>query len=122
MNPLLAQPSDADGPVFSAAWEAQAFALVVVLHERGLFTWQDWTSLLAEEIRNGQSAGDLEPGSLYYHHWLNALERIVALKNIASLSVMKDLAHAWQEAALHTPHGKPVAPPLYRDQVPAIPF
>jgi hypothetical protein len=30
------------GPVFSAPWEAQAFAMVLALHERGLFTWPEW--------------------------------------------------------------------------------
>ena len=31
-------PRNRDGPVFRAPWEAQAFALAVALHERGLFT------------------------------------------------------------------------------------
>ena len=35
-------PHDADGPVFREPWEAQAFALAVALHERGLFSWQEW--------------------------------------------------------------------------------
>ena len=32
-------PRDADGPVFREPWEAQAFAMTLALHERGLFTW-----------------------------------------------------------------------------------
>jgi hypothetical protein len=32
-------PRDADGPVFREPWEAQAFAMAVALHARGLFTW-----------------------------------------------------------------------------------
>ena len=35
-------PRDADGPVFREPWEAQAFAMAVSLHERGLFTWPEW--------------------------------------------------------------------------------
>ena len=31
-------PRDAEGPVFRAPWEAQAFAMAVTLAERGLFT------------------------------------------------------------------------------------
>ena len=115
MNALLDQPSDAEGPVFREAWEAQAFALVILLHKRGLFTWKEWTSLLSEEIWNAQASGDPERGSTYYHHWLKALERIVALKGIASLDAIKDLTLAWEEAAHHTPHGKPIAPPSYHD-------
>ena len=34
-------PRDADGPVFRAPWEAQAFALTVRLHEAGVFTWSE---------------------------------------------------------------------------------
>ena len=30
---------DQEGPVFRAPWEAQAFAMAVKLHERGIFTW-----------------------------------------------------------------------------------
>ncbi len=113
MSALLGQPSDKDGPVFREAWEAQAFALVILLHRRGLFTWQEWTSLLSEEIKNNEVLG-----STYYQSWLLALERIVVLKGIATLGVIKDLAHDWEEAAHHTPHGKPIVAPAYRDVTP----
>ena len=32
---------DDGGPVFKAPWEAQAFAMALALHERGLFTWKE---------------------------------------------------------------------------------
>ena len=38
-------PCDAEGPVFREPWEAQAFAMVVALHERGLFGWGEWAAL-----------------------------------------------------------------------------
>lgn len=34
-------PRDEEGPVFRAPWEAQAFAMAVKLHERGIFTWPE---------------------------------------------------------------------------------
>jgi len=34
-------PCDAEGPVFGAPWEAQAFAMTMALHARGLFTWPE---------------------------------------------------------------------------------
>jgi len=43
-------PRDDDGPVFREPWEAQAFAMALALHERGLFTWKEWAATLAEEI------------------------------------------------------------------------
>ena len=38
---------EADEPVFREPWEAHAFALVIQLHERGLFSWQEWADELA---------------------------------------------------------------------------
>src|SRR5262245_6450483 len=44
-------PRDAEGPVFREPWEAQAFAMALALHERGLFTWPEWAATLADEIK-----------------------------------------------------------------------
>src|SRR6201985_469313 len=71
-------PCDAEGPVFREPWEAQAFAMALALHERGVFTWPQWAATLADEIKRAQAAGDPDTGEAYYHHWLNALERLVA--------------------------------------------
>ena len=35
LTKLPAIPRDDDGPTFRAPWEAQAFAMAVMLHERG---------------------------------------------------------------------------------------
>ena len=50
LDALPAIPRDREGPVFAEPWEAQAFALAVRLHERGCFTWREWTDALAAEI------------------------------------------------------------------------
>src|ERR1035437_3302709 len=68
-------PRDADGPVFREPWEAQAFAMTLALHERGLFTWGEWAAALAAEIKRAQGAGDPDTGETYYSHWLAALEQ-----------------------------------------------
>ena len=75
-------PRDDDGPVFREPWEAQAFAMALVLHERGLFTWSEWAATLAGEIARAQAGGDPDTGETYYRHWLNALERLVAEKGV----------------------------------------
>lgn len=106
--PLPGQPRDNDGPVFNAAWEAQAFALALTLHERGVFTWTEWAAALADEIKRAQMAGDPDLGDTYYQHWLNALERLVVEKGAATAAALHDTAHAWDEAARATPHGKPI--------------
>ena len=100
--------------VFDEAWEAQAFAMVIALHERGFFGWPEWTATLSEEIRAAQAAGDLDLGTTYYHHWLRALERIVVKKGLATTASLTDASRAWQAAARATPHGQPIV--LERDQ------
>ena len=101
-------PRDAEGPVFREPWEAQAFAMTLALHERGLFSWPEWAATLGEEIKRAQAAGDPDTGETYYRHWLNALERIVAAKGLADATMLARYRHAWHHAADRTPHGTPI--------------
>jgi nitrile hydratase accessory protein len=101
-------PRDDDGPVFREPWEAQAFAMALALHERGLFTWTEWATTIAEEIKRAQAAGDPDTGETYYRHWLNALERLVAEKGVTDGQTLARYRDAWDHAADRTPHGKPI--------------
>ena len=101
-------PRDDEGPVFRAPWEAQAFAMAVVLHERGHFTWKEWAARLAEEIA---AAGETDDGTRYYRHWLTALEKFVADKRIVLADELHARYDAWEEAARNTPHGQPIVLP-----------
>ena len=101
-------PRDADGPVFKEPWEAQAFAMTLALHERGLFTWVEWAEALAAEIATAQAAGDPDTGDTYYRHWLAALEGLVARKGASSGDELARYRHAWDHAADRTPHGQPI--------------
>ena len=101
-------PRDSDGPVFREPWEAQAFAMALALHERGLFTWPEWAAMLSAEIKRAQQAGDPDTGETYYHHWLNALERMVAEKGITDAETLRRYHDAWDHAADRTPHGAPI--------------
>jgi nitrile hydratase accessory protein len=98
-------PRDAEGPVFREPWEAQAFAMALALHARGLFSWPEWAATLADEIKRAQAAGDPDTGETYYRHWLNALERIVAEKGVATGDTLRRYRDAWDHAAERTPHG-----------------
>ncbi|MCC6194533.1 MAG: nitrile hydratase accessory protein [Burkholderiales bacterium] len=119
-----------DNPVFGAPWQAQAFALTLALHERGVFSWSEWTQALSAEIaaHAGHDDGDVFPpkrrcappppegasalgrpgGADYYEHWLAALERLAAAKGLVSEPELTQRMHAWQSAARRTPHGKPI--------------
>ena len=91
-------PRDADGPVFREPWEALAFAMVLALYDRGLFTWPEWAATLADEIKRAQAAGDPDTGETYYRHWLNALERIVAEKGLTDAQTLARYRKAWDRA------------------------
>jgi nitrile hydratase accessory protein len=88
-------------PVFTEPWEAQAFALVVALHDRGAFSWPEWSSALAAEIAR-------DPETDYYHQWLAALEGLLASKGVTDAATLARYRDAWERAAERTPHGTPI--------------
>lgn len=101
-------PQDANGPVFREPWEAQAFAMALALHARGVFTWSEWAAALANEIKCAQTAGDPDSGETYYRHWLATLENLVSAKGVASSDIQHRYRDAWDHAADRTPHGSPI--------------
>lgn len=101
-------PRDDDGPVFREPWEAHAFAMALTLHDRGVFTWTEWASALAAEIKRAQANGDPDTGETYYRHWLATLENLVAEKGVATSDTLHRYRNAWDHAADRTPHGAPI--------------
>lgn len=92
-----------EGP-FTAPWEAQVFALVVSLQDRGLFTWAEWADALGRMIRPdgaGEQVAD-------YGHWLATLEHLLAERGVADPRSLDSRTAAWQRAARATPHGQPI--------------
>jgi nitrile hydratase accessory protein len=107
-TPVIPSPTPPDNPVFAEPWEAQAFAITLALHRRGLFTWPEWAEALAQEIQRAQARGDPDLGDSYYRHWLCALEALVGRKGVASAQELQRHALAWDHAADRTPHGQPI--------------
>lgn len=99
---------DAGAPVFAEPWQAQAFAMVLKLHQQGFFTWPEWADTLSAEIKKAQGAGDLDRGDTYYRHWLAALESLVISKNLTDDGELASRRAAWQRAAHATPHGQAI--------------
>ncbi len=105
-NSLPDLVTDADGePVFDAPWQAQAFAMALALHERGVFTWSEWVELLGSEIATGDHG---EGNDGYYFAWLSALEAMVEMKGLACAREISARHTAWAKAAENTPHGTPI--------------
>ncbi len=111
LRALPALPRDDAGPVFRAPWEAQAFAMTVSLHARGVFTWREWADALAAELAAAAARGEPDDGSRYYEHWLAALEKLVARKKLILGQELERRVDEWDAAARSTPHGKPIELP-----------
>ncbi|MEJ6392997.1 nitrile hydratase accessory protein [Gymnodinialimonas sp. 2305UL16-5] len=90
-----------DAPVFEEPWQAQAFAMVVDLHAKGAFTWTEWAEALSAQVHSGIDRD-------YYHHWLAALEQIVAAKGLTASQDLDQRRQEWLDAAARTPHGDPI--------------
>lgn len=102
----LPEPSELE-PVFAEPWQAQAFALVLQLHTRRVFTWEQWTRALAAEI----AKHDAPDGSRYYECWLAALERLLQDLRLVDRDALRARTEAWAEAYRRTPRGAPVIAP-----------
>ena len=101
-------PRDAEGPVFAEPWQAQAFALVVALQNRGVFSADEWAQALGAEIREALAAGGCSDGSHHYERWCEALDHLLIAKGLTSHEGVDARSAAWERAAEATPHGKPI--------------
>lgn len=104
-------------PSFTAPWEARALALSIALREAGLIRETDWSAALGAAIRKAQASGDPDTGETYYRHVLDALERIVADKDLADPADLAKRCDALSEAAGdgHHHHAE-VSRPLDEDE------
>ena len=101
--------SDRENVVFSEPWEAQAFAIVVALSDRGYFSWEEWSNTLAEVISRAEAEGGPSDGSDYYVNWVTALEQILKCNNLTDDLSLASVKAEWEQAYKLTPHGKPVS-------------
>jgi nitrile hydratase accessory protein len=101
-------PQDGDGPVFREPWEAQAFAMVLELFDKGHFTWSEWVRALGAEIAAARERGEPDQGETYYRHWLAALEKIAAAKQLTSTEELAVRKEQWVEADHHRGFGEPI--------------
>jgi len=95
---------DGNEPVFSEPWQAQAFALVIGLHETGLFDWTEWATALSQQLANAEN----DSADNYYNHWLSALESLIADKGLTTSEAINAREQEWHDAAARTPHGEPI--------------
>ncbi|WP_210056314.1 nitrile hydratase accessory protein [Neorhizobium petrolearium] len=101
-SPGLPKSPEGD-PVFPEPWAAEAFALTVHLHEKGVFTWNEWAEALSVEVHK---PGRAEDGSDYFDCWVAALSGLLVAKGVADADTILALQQSWQRAAEATPHGQ----------------
>jgi nitrile hydratase accessory protein len=76
-----------ENQVFSAPWEARAFAIALGLSEAGLFSWDEFRARLIAEVGQADRIrardGTAEQGE-YFDCFVRALEAVVTEKGILS--------------------------------------
>ncbi|MCD8538279.1 MAG: nitrile hydratase accessory protein [Burkholderiaceae bacterium] len=82
--------------------------MTLALHDRGLFTWDQWAITLSNCIKGAQESGDPDAGQTYYHHWLAALEQVTLSARVFSGQQLLARQEGWRHAAARTPHGHPI--------------
>lgn len=87
---IAAARTHAPEAIFKEPWEARAFAVAVALSEAGYFRWAEFQQSLIDEIGAAEAAGDAAlTGTDYYNHWLNALTRLLATKQIVGAAELE---------------------------------
>jgi len=89
LSELARQLGCDEASVFTAPWEARAFAIALGLSQAGLFIWDEFREHLMAEVgasdRVRERDGTNRQGE-YYEHFLRALEAVVTEKGIATRS------------------------------------
>ena len=99
-------------PVFRAPWEAQAFAMAVVLHERGVLHLDGVGAAAGRRDRRRHARGEADDGRRYYQ--LLAGRAREARRRQASSSWPTSCAPATTRGTRppwSTPHGQPIVLP-----------
>jgi len=96
-----------EASVFSAPWEARAFAIALGLSEAGLFSWDEFRAHLIAEVgasdRVRERDGTNDQGE-YYEHFVRALEAVVMEKGITSRATLASKIAELQAPAPHDDH------------------
>ncbi|MGH6906960.1 MAG: nitrile hydratase accessory protein [Aestuariivirga sp.] len=102
-NPLAPR-----GPVFDEPWQAQVLAMADAMVRAGHFSSAQWTLALGAALCSAEAEGAPDSDETYYTAVLVALETLSEAKTEISAADLAERKHAWEDAYLKTPHGKPV--------------
>lgn len=88
MDGVVAYPRKNGEPMFDAPWQSRAFGMVVNLHTRGLYPWDDFKQRLIEEVAAGDCAATPAESSKYYDQWVEAFSRLLVDKQMLTQDEM----------------------------------
>lgn len=86
----LIDPQDQD-LAFAEPWNARAFALVLALSERGLFTLKDFQAELIDKIGAHEKLGCICTEEEYYTHWVEALTALLRRRGLLSYEAVSTM-------------------------------
>lgn len=76
-------PRDNGELIFHSPWESRVFAMAVLLCEKGEYAWKTFNEQFAKFIGDAEMHNpNKEAVSAYYHHWMQALEKMLLEKEI----------------------------------------
>lgn len=107
MNALVADGENAE-VAFEEPWHVEAFALVVSLTRRRMFTWAEWVEEFSAEINHHSHREDETVTDSYYRQWLETMTRMIERHAGVSNVAVDDRQEQWRLAYLGTPHGQPI--------------
>ncbi|WP_277467881.1 MULTISPECIES: nitrile hydratase accessory protein [unclassified Paenibacillus] len=71
-------PRDNGELVFRTPWEGRAFAIAVLMTEKGVYPWKEFNGKFVEEIGGADRNNPERDGvSDYYQLWIQALEKML---------------------------------------------
>ncbi|BBX43194.1 nitrile hydratase accessory protein [Mycobacterium simiae] len=83
--------TDQAAPQFDHPWQRRAFGLALALAEFGHYPWSDFQQRLIASIADWESTADDRRGDWhYYDHWVAALEKIVADRELLTATLVLD--------------------------------
>jgi nitrile hydratase accessory protein len=85
---ILKRSKGEPAAAFSEPWMARAFALVLALSEKGLFSLKEFQAALIESVDRHEKAGCITAETDYYTRWLEALTALLRGRHILSDEVL----------------------------------
>lgn len=93
---------------FQKPWHANAFAILLSLHQAGRFTWPQWTQAFAQQEKLSPPRPAECIDDAYYRRVTETLLDLLSARGLVLPAHVAAVESAWRDAYLSTPHGHPV--------------